>query len=79
MRMSLQLRGEKLIKAMFDYFNGEGQPHIPENFKVDIFNKHLRFRKLDESKFLSTNNGYSVDSFEKIVSLYKGSPFLGQL
>lgn len=29
MRMSLQMRGEKVIKALFDYFNGDGKSHIP--------------------------------------------------
>jgi hypothetical protein len=29
MRMSLQVRGEKAIKALFDYFNGDGKSHIP--------------------------------------------------
>jgi hypothetical protein len=47
MRMSLQLRGERSIKAVFEHFNGAGKPRIPENFTVEIFNKHLRYRKLE--------------------------------
>jgi hypothetical protein len=79
MRMSLQMRGEKTIKAIFDYFNGEGKVHIPENFTVDIFNKHLRYRKMDETKYLSTNNGFTVDSLETIIKLYKSNNFLSQI
>ena len=62
MRMSLQMRGEKALKTIFDHFNREGKIQIPENFTVDIFNKHLRYRKLDESKYLTTNNGFTADS-----------------
>jgi hypothetical protein len=56
------MRGEKIIKTIFDYFNSEGAPQVPENFTVEIFNRHLRYRKLDESKYISIDNGFRADS-----------------
>jgi len=32
--MSLKLRGDKIIKLMDDYFNGEAKNLVPDNFIV---------------------------------------------
>ena len=33
-QLSLQLRGRQAIRAMFDYFNTTGRPHIADGFTI---------------------------------------------
>lgn len=45
--MSLQLRGDQLIKNINEYLNGEAKQMIPENYRADIVSNHLCIKKVD--------------------------------
>ena len=73
------MRGEKIIRDLFDYFNSRGKPHIREGFTVEIKNNYLIYRRLSDPRSIPETAEPTIESVEDLVNLYQNNPFLGQI
>jgi hypothetical protein len=77
LRMSLKARGEQLVGRLFDYFAGEGKMLLPEDCRPEVFNGHLRMRRVGEGAPASSGGPFVADSVEKLSSAYTDNVLLG--
>ena len=70
MRMSLALRGDKLIKNLHDYFHIDHRPLLPEGYQVNQVAQHLIFKKLNDQSTTSPSSSerlFIANNLSKIV------------
>ena len=80
MRMSVKIRGEEFISGLFEFFNGEGKPQLPEDCRPEIINGHLKMRLTGESTH-PTSSGQALvpESMDLVSEVYCSNPVLGFL
>lgn len=81
LRMSLRIKGEEMINSLFDYLIGDGKFQLPADCQTEIFNGHIRIKRIAEiadNNVTSGNEPFAAENLDKVANLYANNPALSQ-